>query len=48
MTDELGILYSNGDASTMCLLPLDHEAVPLTAAAGNETVILFMLELELV
>lgn len=50
MTDELGFLYSKRDASVMCLLPtaLDDEAVPLTAAAGDETVILFMLELELV
>lgn len=33
----------------MCLLPtaLDDDTVPLTAAAGDETAVLFILELEL-
>lgn len=50
MADKVGILYSNGDASAMCLLPrvLDDEAVPLTAAAGDEPAVLFILDLGLV
>lgn len=50
MFDEAGILYSNGGASAIYLQPaaLDDEAVPLTAAAGGETAVLFMLELEFV
>lgn len=48
MFDEAGILYSNGGASAIYLQPaaLDDEAVLLTAAAGGETAVLFMLELE--
>lgn len=47
MTDEVSILYSNEGATAMCLLPtaLDDDAVPLSAAAGNDTAVLIMLEL---
>lgn len=50
MTVKVGILYSNEDASAVCLLPtvLDDEVVPLTAAAGDKTAVLFMQDLDLV